>query len=126
MAFTTSWLFSKLFSKRSSGYPKGVRGTFGYSGKKKQFYPVMFPLLEDGIVMLRSQSTQAFKPKQRRIVMKTSEDVLVLGLYSNDCCEEELIFDEGDTFWRCPRCCSLCRWELTERITKDVDVLQVA
>jgi hypothetical protein len=58
--------------------------------------------------------------------MKTSEDVFVLGLYSNDCCNEELIFDEGDTFWRCPRCSSLCRWELAEGITRDTDVLQVA
>ena len=58
--------------------------------------------------------------------MNTSEDVFVLGLYSNDCCKEELIFDQGDTFWRCPRCNSLCRWQLAERIMKDDDVLQVA
>jgi len=58
--------------------------------------------------------------------MKTSEDVYVLGLYSNDCCNEELIFDEGDTFWRCPQCQNLCRWELSQRITKEDDILQVA
>ena len=52
--------------------------------------------------------------------MKTSEDVHVLGLYSNDCCDEELIFDEGDTFWRCPRCQHLCLWELESQITRDV------
>jgi hypothetical protein len=58
--------------------------------------------------------------------MKTSEDVYVLGLYSNDCCNAELIFDENDTFWRCPRCHNLCRWELSQLITKEDDVLQVA
>lgn len=50
---------------------------------------------------------------------RTSEDVHVLGLYMNDCCDEELIFDVGDTFWRCPRCQRLCLWELESKITKD-------
>jgi hypothetical protein len=49
--------------------------------------------------------------------MKTSEDVLELGLYSNDCCNEELIFDIGDTFWRCPHCHGLCRWEMESAIS---------
>ena len=52
--------------------------------------------------------------------MRTSEDVHELGLYTNDCCSEELIFDEGDTFWRCPRCHHLCCWELESKITKDL------
>ena len=64
--------------------------------------------------------------KQKENHMKTSEDVFVLGLYSNDCCNEELIFDLGDTFRRCPRCSGLCRWELAERIMKDDEMLQVA
>jgi hypothetical protein len=58
--------------------------------------------------------------------MKTSEDVRELGLYANDCCEEELIFDKGDTFWRCPRCQNLCRWELEEKITRDTELDPVA
>jgi hypothetical protein len=49
--------------------------------------------------------------------MRTSEDVLELGLYTSDCCNQELIFDTGDTFCRCPGCESLCRWELESRIT---------
>jgi len=55
--------------------------------------------------------------------MKTSEDVPELGLYSNDCCNEELIFDKGDTFWRCPRCHGLCLWQLDYRITRDVELV---
>ena len=49
--------------------------------------------------------------------MKTSEDVLELGLYSNDCCNRELIFDAGDTFCRCPNCQRLCDWSLESKIT---------
>jgi hypothetical protein len=52
--------------------------------------------------------------------MRTSEDVHELALYSNDCCNEELIFDDGDTFWRCPRCHHLCTWELESKIAKDL------
>jgi hypothetical protein len=54
--------------------------------------------------------------------MKTSEDVFELGLYSNDCCNQELIFDKGDTFWRCPRCHGLCGWELDSKITRHAEV----
>jgi hypothetical protein len=50
--------------------------------------------------------------------MRTSEDVMELGLYTCGCCDQELIFDLGDTFCRCPRCESLCNWELGERITR--------
>jgi len=58
--------------------------------------------------------------------MRTSEDVHELGLYSNNCCNEELIFDKGDTFWRCPRCQSLCQWELESKITKDANSVRSA
>jgi len=58
--------------------------------------------------------------------MKTSDDVCELGLYSNDCCGEELIFDTGDTFWRCPRCQHLCLWELESTITRDTAFQRVA
>lgn len=34
--------------------------------------------------------------------MKTSEEARELGLYASECCSEELIFDRGDTFVRCP------------------------
>jgi hypothetical protein len=55
--------------------------------------------------------------------MRTSEDALELGLYTNDCCNQQLIFDIGDTFCRCPRCESLCVWELESRITP-IDALE--
>jgi len=58
--------------------------------------------------------------------MRTAEDVHELGLYANDCCSEELIFDKGDTFWRCPRCRHLCTWELKAKITKESDSVRVA
>ena len=48
--------------------------------------------------------------------MRTSETVEHLGLYTSDCCNQELIFDIGDTFCRCPQCHSLCDWELGEEI----------
>jgi hypothetical protein len=51
--------------------------------------------------------------------MKTSEDVRESGLYSNDCCNQELTFGKGDTFWRCPRCQHLCLWELDSTIAED-------
>jgi len=59
--------------------------------------------------------------------MKTSQNVFELGLYASECCGEELIFDTGDTFWRCPQCQHLCDWELVSKITKsDNDALAVA
>jgi len=46
--------------------------------------------------------------------MKTSETALELGLYLSDCCGEELIFDIGDNFCRCPKCHGACKWALIE------------
>ena len=46
--------------------------------------------------------------------MRTSGKVPDLGLYVSECCGEELVFDSGDTFCRCPRCERLCKWELAE------------
>ena len=48
--------------------------------------------------------------------MRTGEDVRELGLYVSDCCLEELLFDKDDSFSRCPRCSSLCGWELIETL----------
>ena len=44
--------------------------------------------------------------------MKTGQDVRESGVYSSDCCEQELLFAENDSFRRCPRCSHLCEWEL--------------
>ena len=48
--------------------------------------------------------------------MKTGETVTDLGLYTSECCSEELVFDTGDMFSRCPRCLRLCLWEMEEEI----------
>ena len=48
--------------------------------------------------------------------MKTSDQAGELGLYASDCCGEELIFDDGDTFFRCPSCHKLCEWEFVETV----------
>jgi len=54
--------------------------------------------------------------------MSTSQDVHELGLYASDCCSEELIFGENDTFSRCPRCKRLCNWDLVERLVLAEDL----
>jgi hypothetical protein len=67
----------------------------------------------------QSQTTRI--PNSRRGEMKTSEDARELGLYASECCSEELIFDKGDCFSRCPRCEGLCEWDLIENLTSWVD-----
>jgi len=57
-----------------------------------------------------------FDSNLRKVDMRTSEDAPQLGLYASECCLEELIYCEGDTFWRCPRCHGLCEWELLETV----------
>ena len=48
--------------------------------------------------------------------MRTSETATELALYESACCGEELIFDDGDVFARCPGCDARCEWELIEPI----------
>ena len=48
--------------------------------------------------------------------MRTSETVTDLGLYITKCCGQELIFDAGDTFQRCPKCHALSDWELEDEV----------
>lgn len=48
--------------------------------------------------------------------MRTSEDVRNLGVYASECCGEEMIFETGDTFCRCPRCHRLCQWGLIKTL----------
>jgi len=50
----------------------------------------------------------------QEVEMKTGKDVRESGLYSSDCCEQELLFTENDSFRRCPRCSRLCEWELVD------------
>jgi len=55
--------------------------------------------------------------------MKTGEDVRKLGLYSSECCMEEMVFDARSTFTRCPHCWELCRWEMVEEVTPCAELL---
>ena len=48
--------------------------------------------------------------------MRTGETVMDLGLYATECCSEELIFDTGDQFGKCPKCQRLCIWEQEEEL----------
>jgi hypothetical protein len=50
--------------------------------------------------------------------MKTAEDVRESGLYFSDCCEQEVLFTENDSFSRCPRCSRLCEWELVDYLER--------
>ena len=52
----------------------------------------------------------------RSLHMRTDEMVSELGLYRSKCCSEELIFDVGDDFGRCPKCQSLCDWQLEDEL----------
>ena len=52
----------------------------------------------------------------QEVEMKTGQDVRESGLYSSDCCEQELLFTENDSFSRCPRCFRLCEWELVDSV----------
>lgn len=49
--------------------------------------------------------------------MRTGETVDDLGIYSTQCCNEQVTFDTGDTFTRCPNCSSLCGWDLEDELT---------
>jgi hypothetical protein len=48
--------------------------------------------------------------------MKTGQTVEQTGLYSSECCSEELIFEVEDTFTRCPRCMGLCVWDFDSEL----------
>lgn len=52
--------------------------------------------------------------------MRTGEDVKELGLYSSECCLQDILFDTGDSFSRCPRCSKLTAWErVDDTLTSD-------
>jgi hypothetical protein len=53
---------------------------------------------------------------QQEMQMKTSEHVRTLALYGSQCCAEEVLFDRGDSFSRCPRCEALCSWQFVEKV----------
>jgi hypothetical protein len=48
--------------------------------------------------------------------MRTGETVTDLGLYATECCSEEVVFDTGDVFMKCPKCQKLCLWDEEEEI----------
>ena len=57
--------------------------------------------------------------------MKTGQDVRGLGLYASDCCLQELLFDQNDSFSRCPRCSRLCEWELVDSVVSWQEMAEV-
>jgi hypothetical protein len=55
--------------------------------------------------------------------MNTGNDVHKFGLYSSDCCLLEVFFDSGNVFSRCPRCMSLCEWEMADLTSTEMKAL---
>ena len=45
---------------------------------------------------------------------RTGDSAKEVGLYASECCGDEMLFWDGDTFCRCPRCTALCEWEMAE------------
>jgi len=45
---------------------------------------------------------------------RTGDTAKELGLYVTECCGIELLFENGDTFCRCPKCSALCEWEMVD------------
>jgi len=54
--------------------------------------------------------------------MKTGKTVDEPGLYSTECCSQEVTFDVGDMFSRCPQCMHLCEWEFEDELVTTEDV----
>jgi hypothetical protein len=57
--------------------------------------------------------------------MKTGKLVQNNWLYSSDCCLLEVFFKSGDSFSRCPKCSSLCDWEMVDITSKEMKALVV-
>ena len=51
--------------------------------------------------------------------MRTSQDAPESGLYASECCSIEVTFLQNDTLSRCPRCQSLCNWDLVGTTVSD-------
>jgi len=45
--------------------------------------------------------------------MKTGSTANDKGLYSSECCNCEVVFEEGETLTRCPKCSGLTVWDFT-------------
>jgi hypothetical protein len=52
--------------------------------------------------------------------MKTGDSTPILGLYTTDCCDYELILDTEQQFPRCLKCNRLSEWELVEQVFETV------
>jgi hypothetical protein len=53
---------------------------------------------------------------------RTGDTAEELGLYVNECCGVEMLFNAGDTFCRCPKCSALCKWEIVEIVIPWTDL----
>ena len=47
---------------------------------------------------------------------KTGQTVKERGLYISECCDNEQIFEVGDSFTRCLKCMALTEWELDSEL----------
>jgi hypothetical protein len=52
--------------------------------------------------------------------MKTGMVVQSNWLYVSECCLLEVYFESGNFFSRCPRCSSLCDWEMVDVTAEDL------
>ena len=52
--------------------------------------------------------------------MKTGTIVDDNWLYVSECCLEEVYFESGGLFSRCPRCSGLCNWEMVDVSNEDL------
>jgi len=52
--------------------------------------------------------------------MKTGTVVQSNWLYVSECCLLEVYFESGNLFSRCPRCSSLCEWEMVDVTAEDL------
>ncbi len=53
---------------------------------------------------------------------RTGDNAEELGLYATECCGVEMIFNDGDTFCRCPKCSALCEWDIVEIVIPWTDL----
>ena len=49
--------------------------------------------------------------QKREAAMKTGTTANDTGLYSSECCNCEVVFDQGETLTRCPKCNGLTVWD---------------
>jgi hypothetical protein len=54
--------------------------------------------------------------------MKTGDNAPILGLYTTDCCDYELILDPDQQFPCCLKCRDVSEWRLVEEVFEPMPV----